>query len=175
MLYNKFWGQVQFQVFNMEYMIWDDELEKFVVVWVSQCIWEYGFISLLVFIGQNLVVYWGRYCFFGFYVQFWYDEVKDYIYFYLSECNFWCLERCLGVMCMYYIQIVWVIINKVGCVVNICWRMIVWGEVWENVVYFVCNYFLKGNWIGEVFYKNGWFCFECLFSYGGGCRNNLCY
>lgn len=35
--------------------------------------------------------------------------------------------------------------------------------------------FLRGNWWGYVFYKYGRFCFVCLFSFGGGCRENLCY
>ncbi|CAJ0959290.1 unnamed protein product [Ranitomeya imitator] len=53
--------------------------------------------------------------------------------------------------------------------------MNVWGEIWENAVYLVCNYSPKGNWIGEAPYKNGRPCSECPPSYGGSCTNNLCY
>jgi len=53
--------------------------------------------------------------------------------------------------------------------------MNVWGDVWENAVYLVCNYSPKGNWIGEAPYKTGRPCSECPPSYGGGCKNNLCY
>ncbi|XP_064437151.1 cysteine-rich secretory protein LCCL domain-containing 2 isoform X5 [Mirounga angustirostris] len=72
-------------------------------------------------------------------------------------------------------MIVWATTNKIGCAVNTCERMNVWGDVWENAVYLVCNYSPKGNWIGEAPYKTGRPCSECPPSYGGGCKNNLCY
>ncbi|PIO39260.1 hypothetical protein AB205_0147370 [Aquarana catesbeiana] len=71
--------------------------------------------------------------------------------------------------------IVWATTTKVGCAVNVCKRMNVWGEIWENAVYLVCNYSPKGNWIGEAPYKTGRPCSECPPSYGGNCKNNLCY
>lgn len=37
-------------------------------------------------------------------------------------------------------QIVWATTNRIGCAVNTCRRMNVWGEAWENAVYLVCNY-----------------------------------
>lgn len=37
-------------------------------------------------------------------------------------------------------QIVWATTTKIGCAVNTCRRMNVWGDVWENAVYLVCNY-----------------------------------
>jgi hypothetical protein len=37
-------------------------------------------------------------------------------------------------------QIVWATTNKIGCAVNTCQRINVWGDVWENAVYLVCNY-----------------------------------
>lgn len=33
----------------------------------------------------------------------------------------------------------------------------------------------RGNWIGEAPYKTGRPCSECPPSYGGNCKNNLCY
>lgn len=33
----------------------------------------------------------------------------------------------------------------------------------------------RGNWIGEAPYQHGRPCSQCPPSYGGGCRNNLCY
>ncbi|KAK2530123.1 Crispld2 [Columba guinea] len=74
-----------------------------------------------------------------------------------------------------HLQIVWATTNKIGCAVNVCKQMNVWGEIWENAVYLVCNYSPKGNWIGEAPYKTGRPCSECPPSYGGGCQNNLCY
>ncbi|XP_072492320.1 cysteine-rich secretory protein LCCL domain-containing 2 [Notamacropus eugenii] len=175
MLHNKLRGQVYPSASNMEYMTWDDELEKSAASWAHECIWEHGPATLLVSIGQNLAVHWGRYRSPAFHVQSWYDEVKDYTYPYPHECNPWCPERCSGPMCTHYTQIVWATTNKVGCAVNTCRRINVWGDMWENAVYLVCNYSPKGNWIGEAPYRNGRPCSECPPSYGGGCRNNLCY
>uniref|UniRef100_A0ABM5ETT4 Cysteine-rich secretory protein LCCL domain-containing 2 isoform X2 n=1 Tax=Pogona vitticeps TaxID=103695 RepID=A0ABM5ETT4_9SAUR len=175
MLHNKLRGQVYPSASNMEYMRWDDELERSAESWAHQCIWDHGPATLLMSIGQNLGVHWGRYRAPAFHVQSWYDEVKDYTYPYPHECNPWCPERCSGAMCTHYTQIVWATTNKVGCAVNVCARMDVWGEVWENAIYLVCNYSPKGNWIGEAPYKNGRPCSECPPSYGGRCQNNLCY
>ncbi|KAB0392228.1 hypothetical protein E2I00_019410, partial [Balaenoptera physalus] len=154
---------------------WDEELERSAAAWAQECIWEHGPNSLLVSIGQNLAVHWGRYRSPGFHVQSWYDEVKDYTYPYPHECNPWCPERCSGTMCTHYTQIVWATTTKIGCAVNTCQRMNVWGDVWENAVYLVCNYSPKGNWIGEAPYRTGRPCSECPPRYGGSCRNNLCY
>uniref|UniRef100_A0A8D2LEK0 Cysteine rich secretory protein LCCL domain containing 2 n=1 Tax=Varanus komodoensis TaxID=61221 RepID=A0A8D2LEK0_VARKO len=175
MLHNKLRSQVYPSASNMEYMRWDDELERTAESWAHQCIWDHGPATLLMSIGQNLGVHWGRYRSPAFHVQSWYDEVKDYTYPYAHECNPWCPDRCSGPMCTHYTQIVWATTNKVGCAVHTCPRMDVWGEVWENAVYLVCNYSPKGNWIGEAPYKNGRPCSECAPSYGGGCQNNLCY
>ncbi|XP_040537295.1 cysteine-rich secretory protein LCCL domain-containing 2 isoform X2 [Gallus gallus] len=175
MLHNKLRGQVYPSASNMEYMTWDDELERSAHAWAQQCIWDHGPSALIRSIGQNLAVHWGRYRSPAFHVQSWYDEVKDYSYPYPHECNPWCPDKCTGPMCTHYTQIVWATTNKIGCAVNVCKQMNVWGEIWENAVYLVCNYSPKGNWIGEAPYKNGRPCSECPPSYGGGCQNNLCY
>ncbi|KAM6430121.1 cysteine-rich secretory protein LCCL domain-containing 2 [Liasis olivaceus] len=174
-IHNKLRGEVYPSASNMEYLRWDEELERSAESWAYQCIWDHGPATLLRSIGQNLAVHWGRYRSPTFHVQSWYDEVKDYTYPYPHECNPWCPDRCTGSMCTHYTQLVWATTNKVGCAVNVCKRMDVWGEVWENAVYLVCNYSPKGNWIGEAPYKNGRSCSECPPSYGGGCQNNLCY
>lgn len=56
----------------------------------------------------------------------------------LNECAF-CgiLFLKMPVLCF---QIVWATTTKVGCAVNVCKQMSVWGEIWENAVYLVCNY-----------------------------------
>ncbi|XP_012868439.1 PREDICTED: cysteine-rich secretory protein LCCL domain-containing 2 [Dipodomys ordii] len=174
-LHNKLRGQVDPPASNMEHMTWDEELERSAAAWAQECVWEHGPSSLLVSIGQNLAVHWGRYRSPGFHVQSWYDEVKDYTYPYPHECNPWCPERCTGAMCTHYTQIVWATTNKIGCAVHTCPTINVWGDVWKNAVYLVCNYSPKGNWIGEAPYKTGRPCSECPPSFGGGCRNNLCY
>ncbi|XP_075392993.1 cysteine-rich secretory protein LCCL domain-containing 2 [Tenrec ecaudatus] len=175
MLHNKFRGQVSPEASNMEYMSWDEDLERSAAAWAQQCLWEHGPTNLLVSIGQNLAIHWGRYRSPGFHVQAWYDEVKDYTYPYPQECNPWCPERCSGAMCTHYTQIVWATTTRVGCAVHTCPQINVWGNLWENAVYLVCNYSPKGNWIGEAPYKYGRPCSECPPSYGGSCKDNLCY
>ncbi|XP_076879413.1 cysteine-rich secretory protein LCCL domain-containing 2 [Brachyhypopomus gauderio] len=174
-LHNKLRGGVYPTASNMEYMVWDDELERSATHWAEQCQWEHGPKDLLMSIGQNLAVHWGRYRSPAYHVQAWYDEEKDYTYPYPHECNPWCPDRCSGPMCTHYTQLVWATTNRVGCAVHVCPRMSVWGEIWENSVYLVCNYSPKGNWIGEAPYQHGRPCSQCPPSYGGGCRDNLCY
>lgn len=174
-LHNKLRGSVYPSASNMEYMVWDDELERSATHWAEECQWDHGPRDLLMSIGQNLAVHWGRHRSPAFHVQAWYDEVKDYTYPYPHECNPSCPERCSGPMCTHYTQLVWATTSRVGCAVHACPRMNVWGEIWENAVYLVCNYSPKGNWIGEAPYQHGRSCSQCPPSYGGGCRNNLCY
>ncbi|XP_067905243.1 cysteine-rich secretory protein LCCL domain-containing 2-like [Heterodontus francisci] len=174
-LHNHLRGHVYPSSSDMEYMEWDNELERSAESWAQQCIWDHGPTNLIKSIGQNLAVHWGRYRSPTSHVQAWYDEVKDYTYPYADECNPWCPEKCSGAMCTHYTQLVWATTNRVGCAVNVCVRMNVWGEIWENAVYLVCNYSPKGNWIGEAPYKHGRPCSKCPPSYGGGCKNSLCY
>ncbi|KAJ7986120.1 hypothetical protein DPEC_G00347500 [Dallia pectoralis] len=174
-LHNKLRGGVYPTASNMEYMVWDDELERSATHWAEQCQWKHGPDDLLMSIGQNLAVHWGRYRSPAYHVQAWYDEVKDYTYPYQHECNPWCPDRCSGPMCTHYTQMVWATSNRVGCAVYTCARMSVWDEIWENAVYLVCNYSPKGNWIGEAPYQHGRPCSQCPPSYGGSCRDNLCY
>ncbi|POI32077.1 hypothetical protein CIB84_004171, partial [Bambusicola thoracicus] len=60
MLHNKLRGQVYPSASNMEYMTWDDELERSAHAWAQQCIWDHGPSALIRSIGQNLAVHWGR-------------------------------------------------------------------------------------------------------------------
>lgn len=174
-LHNKLRSQVSPSAADMEYMTWDTELERSSESWASQCYWEHGPGYLLPTIGQNLGVHWGRYRPPTFHVQAWYDEVSDYRYPYPQECNPWCPFTCVGPVCTHYTQVVWATSNKVGCAINLCINMNVWGQIWEQGVYLVCNYSPKGNWWGHAPYKHGPPCSACPPSYGGGCRENQCY
>ncbi|XP_023694052.2 cysteine-rich secretory protein LCCL domain-containing 2-like isoform X2 [Paramormyrops kingsleyae] len=173
-LHNKLRGGVYPSASNMEPMVWDDELERSASHWARQCIWEHGPQDLLPSIGQNLAVHWGSFQSPAFHVQAWYDEVRDYTYPYPHECRPFCPERCSGPMCTHYTQLVWATTNRLGCAVHVCSQMNVWGEIWKNAVYLVCNYSPKGNWIGEAPYKHGHPCSQCPPSFGGGCLENLC-
>ncbi|XP_078720282.1 cysteine-rich secretory protein LCCL domain-containing 2-like [Lampetra fluviatilis] len=174
-LHNKLRGQVNPPSSNMEYMTWDEELARSATSWAAQCNWDHGPSHLLPSIGQNLAVHWGRHRPPSFHVQAWYDEAKDYQYPYEQECNPWCPFRCNGAVCTHYTQLVWATTNRVGCAINTCYNMDVWGQIWEKAVYLVCNYSPKGNWIGLSPYKSGRACSECPPSYGGSCLENLCY
>nr|XP_020465458.1 cysteine-rich secretory protein LCCL domain-containing 2 [Monopterus albus] len=174
-LHNTLRGSVYPTASNMEYMVWDDELERSASHWAEQCHWDHGPQDLLVSIGQNLGVHWGRPRTPASHIRAWYNEEKDYTYPYPHECRPWCPDRCSGPMCTHYTQIVWATTNRMGCAVHVCPAMNVWGEIWENAVYLVCNYSPKGNWIGEAPYQHGHPCSQCPPSYGGVCRNNLCY
>uniref|UniRef100_A0A6Q2WRI3 LCCL domain-containing protein n=1 Tax=Esox lucius TaxID=8010 RepID=A0A6Q2WRI3_ESOLU len=174
-LHNKLRGQVYPQASNMEYMVWDMELERSAEHWAHTCLWEHGPQHMLTQIGQNLGAHWGRDRPPTFHVQAWYDEVRDYSYPYPQECNPHCPFRCSGSVCTHYTQMVWATSSRIGCAINVCYNMNVWGMIWTKAVYLVCNYSPPGNWWGHAPYKHGRPCSACPPSYGGGCRDNLCY
>ncbi|KAK7118246.1 hypothetical protein R3I94_021919 [Phoxinus phoxinus] len=174
-LHNKLRGQVYPPASNMEYMVWDTELERSAEEWAETCLWEHGPAGLLPQIGQNLGVHWGRYRPPTSHVQAWYDEVKDYSFPYPQECNPDCPFRCSGPVCTHYTQLVWATSSRIGCAINVCYNMNVWGQIWAKAVYLVCNYSPKGNWWGYSPYKHGTPCSACPPSYGGVCRENLCH
>ncbi|NWH87354.1 CRLD1 protein, partial [Mystacornis crossleyi] len=110
-----------------------------------------------------------------FHVQAWYDEVRDFTYPHPHECNPYCPYRCSGPVCTHYTQVVWATSSRIGCAINLCHNMNIWGQIWPKAVYLVCNYSPKGNWWGHAPYKPGRPCSACPPSFGGGCRENLCY
>ncbi|KAI2649064.1 Cysteine-rich secretory protein LCCL domain-containing 1 [Labeo rohita] len=166
-LHNKLRGKVYPQASNMEYMVWDTELERSAQEWAETCLWEHGPAGLLPQIGQNLGVHWGRYRPPTSHVQAWYDEVKDYSFPYPQECNPHCPFTCSGPVCTHYTQLVWATSSRIGCAINVCYNMNVWGQIWAKAVYLVCNYSPKGNWWGYAPYKHGTPCSACPPSYGG--------
>uniref|UniRef100_A0A672H578 Cysteine-rich secretory protein LCCL domain containing 1b n=1 Tax=Salarias fasciatus TaxID=181472 RepID=A0A672H578_SALFA len=174
-LHNKLRGQVHPPASNMEYMVWDYELERSAEHWAHTCRWEHGPSHMLTQIGQNLGAHWGRDRPPTYHVQAWYDEVRYYSYPYSQECNPHCPFRCSGPVCTHYTQLVWATSNRIGCAINVCYNMNVWGMIWAKAVYLVCNYSPPGNWWGHAPYKYGSPCSACPASYAGGCRDNLCY
>ncbi|XP_007909678.1 peptidase inhibitor 15 [Callorhinchus milii] len=170
---------VRSQVFppaaNMEYMIWDDRLAKSAEAWAAQCVWDHGPPSLMRYIGQNLSTQSGRYRSILDLVKSWYDEGRYYSYPHPRECNPRCPNKCSGAVCSHYTQMVWAASNRIGCAVHTCNNMNVWGASWRRTTFLVCNYSIKGNWIGEAPYKSGKPCSACPPSYGGSCSNNMCF
>ncbi|XP_067460916.1 peptidase inhibitor 15-like [Thunnus thynnus] len=172
-------NQVRANVFppaaNMEYMVWDNDLARTAEAWAATCLWEHGPAYLLQFYGQNLSVRTGGYQSILQLVKPWYDEVNDYVFPYPHLCNPSCPLLCYGPMCTHYTQMVWASTNRVGCAVQTCYNMFVWGVLWREATFLVCNYSPKGNWIGEAPYRVGIPCSACPSSYGGTCRNNMCF
>ena len=39
-----------------------------------------------------------------------------------------------------FFQLVWATSSRIGCAINICYNMNVWGQIWAKAVYLVCNY-----------------------------------
>ncbi|KAE8576425.1 hypothetical protein XENTR_v10004176 [Xenopus tropicalis] len=172
-------NQVRSKVFppaaNMEYMVWDERLAKSAESWANQCKWDHGPNQLMRYIGQNLSVHSGRYRSIVDLVKGWYDERQHYSFPHPRECNPSCPNKCTGAVCTHYTQMVWASSNRIGCAVNICTNINVWGSTWRQASYLVCNYSIKGNWIGEAPYKLGRPCSACPPSYGGVCSNNMCF
>lgn len=38
------------------------------------------------------------------------------------------------------LQLVWATSSRIGCAINLCYNMNVWGQIWAKAVYLVCNY-----------------------------------
>uniref|UniRef100_A0A3B3ZMM0 SCP domain-containing protein n=1 Tax=Periophthalmus magnuspinnatus TaxID=409849 RepID=A0A3B3ZMM0_9GOBI len=159
---------------NMELMQWDTDLAQWAEVWAASCQWEHGPASMLSFYGQNLSVRTGGYQSVLQLVTPWFEEVFYYVFPYAHMCNPQCPLTCYAPMCTHYTQMVWASTSRVGCALHTCSNMPVWGSVWREAEFLVCNYSPKGNWIGEAPYKVGVPCSMCPSTYGGRCSNNLC-
>uniref|UniRef100_A0A665TQ40 SCP domain-containing protein n=1 Tax=Echeneis naucrates TaxID=173247 RepID=A0A665TQ40_ECHNA len=161
-------NRVRSQVFppaaNMEYMLWDEGLANSADSWASLCIWDHGPTQAMKYMGQNLSVTSGRYQSITELVRSWYDERQHFSY----------PNRCSGSVCSHYTQMVWASTNRVGCAVRKCSNMFVFGSMWREATLLVCNYSIKGNWVGEAPYKPGRPCSVCPSSYGGSCWRNQC-
>uniref|UniRef100_A0A673MUA4 Peptidase inhibitor R3HDML-like n=1 Tax=Sinocyclocheilus rhinocerous TaxID=307959 RepID=A0A673MUA4_9TELE len=141
----------------------DERLAKSAESWPAQCIWDHGPSHDLRHIGQNLSMISGRYRSIIDLERSWYDERH-----YFSYPN-----RCSGSVCTHYTQVglQYIYIYIYMCVyVQTC----VLGSMWKQATLLVCNYSIKGNWVGEAPYKTGKSCSACPSSYGGSCNKNQC-
>ncbi|XP_008579002.1 PREDICTED: peptidase inhibitor R3HDML [Galeopterus variegatus] len=108
-------------------------------------------------------------------VKPWSEEKQHYLFPVPRDCNPQCPWRCSGPVCSHYTQMVWASSNRLGCAIHTCSSIKVWGSTWHQAVYLVCNYAIKGNWIGEAPYKMGRPCSACPPRYQGSCSSNLCF
>ncbi|XP_004468988.2 peptidase inhibitor R3HDML [Dasypus novemcinctus] len=160
---------------NMEYMVWDEWLAMSAEAWATQCIWAHGPPQLMRYMGQNLSIHSGRYRSVVELVKPWSEEKQYYSFPAPRDCNPHCPRHCSGPVCSHYTQMVWASSNRLGCAIHTCGSISVWGSTWHGAVYLVCNYAIKGNWIGEAPYRMGRPCSACPPSYQGSCNNNLCF
>ncbi|KAL4624589.1 cysteine-rich secretory protein LCCL domain-containing 1-like [Arapaima gigas] len=72
-------------------------------------------------------------------------------------------------------MMVWATRNWIGCTINMCYNMNIWGMTWAKGVYLVCNYSRLRNWCRHAAYKHGQPCAACPPSYDGGCKDNFCF
>nr|XP_056701422.1 peptidase inhibitor R3HDML [Euleptes europaea] len=173
--HNQVRSQVSPPAANMEYMVWDEKLARSAEAWAKRCTWDHGPPHLMRYIGQNLAIHSGRYRSVVDLVKSWYYEKQHYSFPYPHECKPSCPSKCSGYVCSHYTQMVWASSNRIGCAIHTCTNMNVWGNTWRRAVYLVCNYAIKGNWVGEAPYKMGRPCSACPPSYGSTCSNNMCY
>ncbi|XP_033943351.1 peptidase inhibitor R3HDML [Pseudochaenichthys georgianus] len=162
--HNRVRSQVSPPAANMEFMLWDEGLAKSADSWASQCVWDHGPTQAMRYMGQNLSITTGRYRSITDLVRSWYEERHHFSY----------PNRCSGAVCSHYTQMVWASTKKVGCAVRKCSNMKVFGNTWKEATLLVCNYSMKGNWVGEVPYTRGKPCSVCPSSYGGSCWRNQC-
>ncbi|XP_025948803.2 peptidase inhibitor R3HDML [Dromaius novaehollandiae] len=173
--HNRVRAQVSPPAANMEYMVWDERLARAAEAWAARCLWDHGPPQLMKHVGQNLSIHSGRYRSAVDLVKSWHHEKQHYSFPHPGECNPRCPAKCSTSVCSHYTQMVWASSSRLGCAVNTCANVRVWGSTWRRAVLLVCNYAVKGNWIGEAPYKVGRPCSACPPSYGGGCSNNMCF
>uniref|UniRef100_A0A4W5MAP6 R3H domain containing like n=1 Tax=Hucho hucho TaxID=62062 RepID=A0A4W5MAP6_9TELE len=162
--HNRVRSQVFPQAANMEIMVWDGKLAKSADSWASRCIWDHGPSQTMRYMGQNLSINSGRYRSVIELVRSWQDEKNSFSY----------PNTCSGPVCSHYTQMVWANTNRMGCAINKCSNMNVYGSSWRTAVFLVCNYSIKGNWVGEAPYKSGKPCSACPSKYEGSCNRNQC-
>ncbi|XP_054868739.1 R3H domain containing-like [Amphiprion ocellaris] len=162
--HNRVRSQVSPPAADMEYMLWDEALARSADSWASRCVWDHGPTQAMKYMGQNLSITSGRYQSITDMVRSWHNERHHFSY----------PNRCTGSVCSHYTQMVWASTSRVGCAVRKCSNMHVFGSIWREATLLVCNYSIKGNWVGEAPYKTGRPCSVCPSSYGGSCWRNQC-
>ncbi|NXR09624.1 CRSPL inhibitor, partial [Semnornis frantzii] len=173
--HNRVRAQVSPPAANMEYMVWDEQLARAAEAWAARCLWDHGPPQLIKHVGQNLSIQSGRQRSVVDMVRSWHQEKQHYSFPHPHECSPRCPSKCSSSVCSHYTQMVWASSSRLGCALSTCTNIQVWGSMWRHATLLVCNYAIKGNWLGEAPYKVGRPCSACPPAYGGGCSNNMCF
>ncbi|XP_029816288.1 peptidase inhibitor R3HDML [Manacus vitellinus] len=155
--------------------VWDERLARAAEAWAARCLWDHGPPELMKYVGQNLSIQSGRYRSVTDMVKSWHQEQQHYSFPHPRECSPRCPSKCSGSVCSHYTQMVWATSSRLGCALGTCANVQVWGSTWRHAILLVCNYAIKGNWLGEAPYKVGRPCSACPPTYGRGCSNNMCF
>ncbi|XP_023237315.1 cysteine-rich secretory protein 2-like [Centruroides sculpturatus] len=161
-LHNKYRGNVTPSAANMQFIEWDNNLERIAQDWADKCIWTKGNLadpSLKEKMGQNL--YQGSTRNPQDSMEYWTENSELYNF----KRNFCRRPN----QCQSYTQIIWAETRFVGCALKIgCWK-------YKEIKYYVvCNYYPAGNTIGHRPYEEGASCSKCFKSDGGLCSEKLC-
>lgn len=123
---------------DVGFLVWSYKLEDYVCKYGEEQCDYYNCVMVYLWglYGENFFWGYGKLFVFVDVVCLWVDEKQYYDY----DLNF-CV---LGKVCGYYMQVVWVDIKEVGCVLIICY---------DKVMFIICSYNLFGNFVGEWLYK----------------------
>nr|VZI45843.1 unnamed protein product [Spirometra erinaceieuropaei] len=145
---------------DMQTMTYDTELEKLAEEWVSQCVDDHPTSERYKPYGQNLATAGNRDPLDSLHVAMtlWYAERANY----LGKNNY-CSEE----PCAHYTAMIWSNTTKVGCSYNRC------DNIFGMKTYlWACQYYPRGNWIGEEPYQKGDACSKCR--RGQTCKLSQC-
>ncbi|NXS54447.1 CRSPL inhibitor, partial [Brachypteracias leptosomus] len=173
--HNQVRAQVSPPAANMEYMVWDEQLARAAEAWAARCLWDHGPPQLMKYMGQNLSIQSGRYRSVVDMVKSWHQEKQHYSFPHPRGLGSAGLDSITEHPFSVLAQMVWASSSRLGCALSTCANVQVWGSTWRHAILLVCNYAIKGNWLGEAPYKVGRPCSACPPTYGGGCSNNMCF
>jgi hypothetical protein len=161
---------------NVVENVWDAGLATFAQNHVNKCVWGHS-------TSADRTAIYGTYSGENIYlapqypettttilngIQAWYNE---YLFYTFNPINSGDCQS--GQMCGHLTQIVWAKTTRVGCAYKLCPTANVNGATVTNAIYFSCNYYAGGNYIGSYPYVSGSTCSQCP-STSPYCNNGLC-